>query len=165
MQNTITQTLGGMGNETSRIALSPILLAIGDRLSSQATATAGLVIFGASSPLAKTGATAFQGTAQGVPVTIAASTTLPALVGNITAGSFNVFCFFIDRASVVTVVRGIEGTTLAKVTFPQFPQGKVLVGYLIVTSGSTFIGGTTALDAATVSFVSPIGAFDPTILM
>lgn len=165
MQNTTSQNLGGVANESVRAALSPTLLALADRMSSQATSTAGLVIFGAASPLAKTGAAAFQGVAQGVPVTIAASTTLPALVGTITAGSFNVFCFFIDRAGVVTVARGIEGTTLAKVTFPQFPQGKALVGYLIVTSGSTFTGGTTALDAATVNFVSPVGAFDPTILM
>lgn len=163
MQNTLAQTLASLAGEGNRAALLPILTALADRYSTQATATAGLVIKGAASALAKTGATAYQGIAGGVPVTIAAATDMPALVGSITAASFNVFCFFIDSASVVTVAMGTEGTTLAKVKFPTFPQSKALVGYLIVTHASTFVGGTTALDTATTVYVSPTGAFDPTI--
>ena len=60
---------------------------------------------------------------------------------------------------------GTEGTTLAKVKFPPFPQGKALVGYLIVTYASAFVGGTTALDTATTNFVSPVGPFDPSVLV
>jgi hypothetical protein len=165
MQVTISQLLGGHANENMRAALSPILRALGDRLSCQATSSAGLVITGAGSTTAKIGATAFQGVVRGVPVTIAAATNMPALVGGITAGSFNIFCFYIDAASVVTVAKGIEGTTLAKVTFPVVPEGKAMVGYLIVTYASAFTGGTTALDTATTNYVSPVGAFDPTVLL
>jgi hypothetical protein len=132
-------------------------------MSSQATSTAGLVIKAGGGVLAKIGAAAFAGVANGVPVAIAASTDMPALPGTITAAKFNVYCFFIDAASVVTVLQGTEGATLAAAKFPQFPVGKALVGYLVVTHSSAFTGGTTALDTATTVYVSPVGAFDPTI--
>jgi Lhr-like helicase len=54
---------------------------------------------------------------------------------------------------------------LAGVKFPEFPEGKTLVGFLIITHSSTFTGGTTALDTATTVYVSPVGAFDPNILL
>ncbi len=165
MQSTVTQQLAGLAGGGNQEALRPILNAIADRFNSQATSTAGLVIKAGGGTLAKVGSVAFQGTAGGVPVTIAASTDMPALVGSITAAYFNVFCFFIDAASVVTVAMGTEGSTLAKVKFPPFPVGKALVGYLVVTYASAFVGGTTALDTATTNYVSPVGAFDPTILL
>ena len=163
MQDTITRHLAGVASSGDKAALLPILKAIGDRMSSQATSTAGLVI-SSTTTKAKTGAAAFQGVANGVPVTIAAATDMPALTGTITAGSYNVYCFFIDSASTVTVAQGTEATTLAGVKFPEFPEGKALVGYLIITYASTFTGGTTALSTATTVYVSPVGAFDPNIL-
>lgn len=141
-----------------RRAMEPVY----DRLGCAATSTAGLVIKGAASALAKNGSV-FQGFAAGVPVTIAANTDMPALTGTITANRFNVYCFFIDRASTVTVAQGVEGTSLALVKFPPFPRDKCLVGYLIITHSSTFTGGTTALDTATTVYVSPVGAFDPNV--
>jgi hypothetical protein len=165
MDATVSQYLAGIPDNTMERALLVPMQAIADRMSSQATSTAGLVIKAGGGVLAKIGAVAFQGVANGKPVAIAASTDMPALVGSITAASFNVFCFFIDSASVVTVAMGKEGTTLQKVTFPPFPVGKALVGYLIVTYASTFVGGTTPLDTATTNYVSPVGAFDPTILL
>jgi hypothetical protein len=90
---------------------------------------------------------------------------MPALSGSITAASYNVFCFFIDSASVVTSAMGTEATTLAGVDFPTFPLGKALVGYLVVTYASAFVGGTTALDTATTVYVSPIGPFNPNALL
>ena len=165
MKNTISQWLAGFSAAKDREAVRPVLNALGDRYSSCATSTAGLVIKAGGSTLAKTGAAAFAGVANGIPVAIAAATDMPALVGTITANSFNVFCFFIDSASVVTVAMGTEGTTLAGVRFPQFPQGKALVGYLVVTHSSTFTGGTTALDTATTVYVSPVGAFDPSVVI
>lgn len=167
MQDTMTRYLQSLASVNDRYALRRILAPLVDRFSTQATSSAGLVIKAGTSALAKTGATAFQGIAGGTPVAIAAATDMPALVGSITANSFNVFCFFIDAASAVTVAMGTEGTTLAKVKFPPFPESKALVGYLIVTHTSTFVGGTTALDVAgtTVNYVSPVGPFDPSVLL
>lgn len=165
MQNTVTQQLNAMCNVRDANALRPVIRALADRFSSCATSTAGLVIKAGASAVAKTGAAAFNGFAGGVPVSIAASTDMPALVGTIGAGKYNVFCFFIDSASTVTVAMGTEGETLAAVKFPTFPEGKALVGYLVITYASAFTGGTTALDTATTVYVSPVGAFDPTIIL
>ena len=166
MYSTVTQQLATMASNLDKEALRPLFNAIADRMSSQATSTAGLVIKAGTSTLAKVGAAAFAGVANGVPVAIAAATDMPALTGiTITANRFNVVCFFIDSASVVTALAGSEGATLAAVKFPQFPDRKALVGYLVITHSSTFTGGTTALDTATTVYVSPVGAFDPSITL
>jgi hypothetical protein len=98
-------------------------------------------------------------------VKITAATTLPALTGiNFSAGNFQVACFFVDGAGTVTALGGTQGATLGAVVFPQFPVKKALVGFLIITYASPFTGGTTPLDTATTVYVSPLGAFDPTVL-
>lgn len=166
MIDTLPAVLNGVPGGLARDNLSKILRPIVDRYSSQATSTAGLVITATSGKkVPKIGAVAFAGVANGVPVAIAAGTDMPALVGNITAGSYAIYCFFIDSASTVTVAKGAEGTTLAKARFPQFPEGKALVGYIIVTYASAFTADTTALDTATTVYVSPVGAFDPTFTL
>jgi len=165
MQDNVKMICTSMPQGAPRRELEIMLSAIADRMSSQATSGAGLEIAGTTT-LAQIGsATTFHGVAGGVPVTIAAGTDMPALVGSITANSFNVFCFFIDSASTVTVAMGTEGTTRARVVFPPFPPKKALVGYLVITHSSTFVGGTTVLSTATTQYVSPVGAFDPTILI
>lgn len=164
MLDSIVRYLTNVKDERTRTALYQIFTPIADRLSSVATTAAALEIAAGGSTVAQIGSGAtFRGVAGGVPVTIAAGTDMPALAGTITAASFNIFCFFVDSASVVTSVMGTEGTTLAKVVFPQFPVGKCLVGYIVVTYASTFTGGTTPLDTATTTYVSPVGAFDPTL--
>jgi hypothetical protein len=96
---------------------------------------------------------------------------MPALSGTVVNGTFNVFCFFIDSAGTVTSAMGTAGATLATVVFPQKPQKKALVGLLIVnpTGTGNFVGGSTALDDATVvptvAYVSAQGAFDPYCLI
>jgi len=167
MQSTVNQQILTMRDGLDKEALRPLLTALADRFSSQATATAGLVIKAGGGVLAKTGATAFQGVASGVPVTIAASTDMPALTGiNFTAGQYQIVCFFIDSSSVVTAVPGVAGASLATAKFPDFSvqRGKALAGYLVITYASAFTGGTTPLDTATTVYVSPVGAFDPTLL-
>lgn len=166
MQSTVAQQIATLRNPMDKEALRPVLSALADRFSSQATASADLVIKAGGGVLAKTGEV-FQGVAGGVPVTIASATDMPALTGiNIGAGKYNVVCFFIDSASTVTAVAGTEGASLAAVKFPDFgnQRQKALVGYLIITYASAFTGGTTALDTATTVYVSPVGAFDPTLL-
>lgn len=166
MQNTLTQYLSGLAGESNRAALYTPLRAIADRLSCQAQVSAGLVIkTGGSAVVMSSASVTAKFVVQGVPVSLATSTDMPALTGTITAGSYNVYCFFIDQFGNLTVQRGTEGTTLALVKFPTFPEGKALVGYVIITYGSTFTGGSTPLDTATTVYISPIGAFDPTILL
>jgi hypothetical protein len=166
MTATIQQWLESMpvGGKT-RFNLLEILGSIGDRFSSCAVSSAGLAIKAGGSALAKTGSAVTNLVANGIPVAIAGSTDMPALTGTITAGSYNVYCFFIDSAGVATVAQGTEATTLAGVVFPPFPAGKALIGFLTVTYASTFTGGTTPLDTATTTYNSPTGAWDPSVLV
>lgn len=165
MQNTIMQCLQLVGSGNDRRALSQLLEPVVGELNTQAVASAGLVIKAGASTLAKTGASAFYASVGGRLLTIAAATDMPALTGLvITANSFNVACFFVNSSGTVSVRFGTEGVALGRVKFPDFPLGQALVGFLIITHSSTFTGGTTALDTATTVYVSPTGAFDPTIL-
>lgn len=166
MQNTVAQQVAGLASSSDQGALRPLLNALADRMSSQALATAGLVIKAGGGVLAKVGATAFQGVADGKHVTIAASTDMPALTGlSIGAGKFNVAVFYIDSAGTTSVAFGTEGASAAAVKFPQTPEKKAIIGYLMITYASAFTGNSTALDTATTVYVSPVGAFDPTILL
>lgn len=103
---------------------------------------------------------------QGVLVKIAAGTNMPALTGiNISAGNYNVVCFYVNSAGTVQALAGTQGSSLGGVVFPAPPQGQALVGFLIITYASAFTGGTTALSTATTVYVSPLGPFDPTVLI
>lgn len=166
MRDSMTRWLEGFNDDREGYALRNILLYLVDRSSSQPQTSAGLVISAGGATTAKIGANDFYACVQGTLVRIAASTAMPALTGiNITANNFNVACFFVDVAGTVTVAAGTQATTRGGVVFPQFPQGKSLIGYLLITNGSTFTGGTTPLDTATTVYVSPLGPFDPTVLV
>jgi hypothetical protein len=138
-----------------------------DRLKSRMLASAALVIFGAGSALVKSGAAAAQYVANGVLGSIGAATNMAALAGTVTNAKFNVYVFFIDSAGTKTTVMGTEGATLAAVQWPVFPAGKACIGFTIInpTGTGNFVGGTTALDDATVVpnavHVSVQGGFDP----
>ena len=165
MQSSISSSIAPLRDAGDSRALTPVFAAMGRALNSTALATAGLVIKAAASTLAKTGAAAFYGLANGRLVTVAAATDMPALTGLvIAASSFNVACFFIDKASVVTVRFGAAGTALGAVTFPDFPLNQALVGFVLITHSAIFTGGTTALDTATTVYFSPTGAVDPSIV-
>ena len=165
MLDTINRYLDGIAANKDQRSIDFIVSPIGDRMSSQPLSTAGLVIKAGGSTLAKTGSADFYAVANGVLVKIAASTDMPALTNiNFGAGKFQVACFFIDSGGTVTAAGGTQGATLGAVVFPQFPKNKALVGFLIMTYASAFTGGTTPLDTATTVYVSPLGAFDPTIL-
>lgn len=166
MLGTITQWLEAFGDVRQRNGLRNWAVPIGDRLSTSAMSTAGLVISSGGATTAKIGAVDCYASVQGVLVKIAAGTVLPALTG-ITAAqnSFVTASFFVDGAGTVTVLGGSPGTTLAKAGWPSWPQGKALLGFLIITNtGGVFTGGTTALDTATTAFIS-VGHFDPSVLV
>lgn len=162
---TLQQWLESIPGRKTQFNLLNVLAPVFDRFSSCAIKVAGLAITSGGATTASTGSATTNLIANGILVAIPASTAMPALVGSITAGSFNVFCFFIDSTGVVTSVMGTEGTTLAGVKFPPFPAGKALVGFLTVTYASTFVGGTTPLDTATTTYNSPTGAWDPSVLV
>lgn len=165
MLDTMTRFLEAVMPTKTRYNLRRIFYPLVDRLSSQPLTSAGLVIHGAGSTLAKTGSADFYASVKGSLVTIAASTDMPALTGvNISAGDFNVVCFYVDSAGTVTALAGTQAATLGGVLFPTPPAGQALVGFLIITYASAFVGGTTALDTATTVYVSPLGGFDPTAL-
>lgn len=166
MLDTITRYMAGLSNNLDSYFLVRIFDALGDRYSSQPLTSAGLVISAGGATTAKTGAAVFYAVAGGALVSVAAGTTLPALTGiTTTAGQYVVACFFVDGAGNLTVAGGAPGATLGAVGWPQFPQKKALVGFLIITYASAFTGGTTPLDTATTVYVSPLGAFDPTVLL
>lgn len=171
MLNTVTQHVSAMAADGDRKALRPVFNALADRLSSQSLSSAGLVIKAGASAIVKTGSAAYYGLANGVLVTKAAATDMAALVGTVTNAKFNVYCFYVDSAGTLTTAMGTEGATLAAVKFPPSPAGKAMIGFVVInpTGTGNFVGGTTALDDATVvptaAYVNTQGAFDPTVLI
>lgn len=169
MQDTITRYLASVGSEEDRRNLRAIFNPIADRLSSQMLSNSTLVIGTDSNTVPKTGAAISYGVVQGVPVDIPAGTAMPALSGTVTADAFNVYCFFVDKAEALTSAMGTEGATFAAVVFPPFPEGKTLLGFVIInpTGTGNFVGGTDALDDGTVVpnavYISPVGPFDPSV--
>lgn len=164
MTDTVRKWCSVFGDNRERESLRNVLEAMADRLSNQSLGSAALAIKAGGSALAKTGASDYYACVNGTIVKITAATDMPALVGTITAASFNVFCFFIDSAGTVTVARGTEATTIGAVKWPPFPANKTFIGHLLVTHSSTFTGGTTPLDTATTVYSNCVGAFDPSIL-
>lgn len=106
-----------------------------------------------------------------VLVTKATSTDMAALVGTVVNATFNVYCFFIDSAGVLTSSMGTAGATLAAVAFPTFPLNKACIGFVIInpTGTGNFVGGTTLLDDGTVTpnavFVNTVGDFRPSLTL
>lgn len=146
MPKTITTSVGGLSDTGVRSALTEIQ-GVADTLLS----TGGLVIHGSASTLAKV-ATLCKALVNGVLVSIAANTDMPALVGSVTNTKFNVFCFYINSTGTVSVLMGTEGATIGAIVFPTTPADNACIGFVIInpTGTGAFVGGTTALDDATV---------------
>lgn len=170
MLGTITQQLAGLSDRGDADAIRQILEPIGDRLSTQTLSSAGLVIKAGTSALVKAGSITYI-SVKGKLVKLAANTDMAALAGTVTNAKFNVYCFYVDRAGVLTSAMGVEGAAIGSVVFPSLPEGKALIGFAIInpTGTGNFVGGTTPLDDATVvpnaAYVNITGAFDPTILL
>jgi len=173
MQN-LSQVAGAMADKRDGSLVLEMLKGLYDRLRCQMTTTAGLVITATSGKkVPKTGAAISYGIVKGQPFSIAAGVDMPALAGTVTNAMFNVFCFFANKADESLTATdmesrmGIEAATMEAVKFPAFPEGKTLIGYIIInpTGTGNFVGNTTALDDATVApgtiYISPVGGFDP----
>src|ERR1017187_2873989 len=90
---------------------------------------------------------------------------MPALVGTVVHGAFNVFVFSADSAGTVYSRMGTAGTAIGSIVWPNVPSSQAILGFVIInpTGAGSFVGGSIALDDATVvpnaAYVSPIGAF------
>ncbi len=172
MLNTIRQYINSMVSSHDRGAVSAMVRPLADRFSTQSLATAGLVITATTGKkVPKVGAADYYGIANGILQLIAAATDMPALSGTVTNATYNVFCFYVDSAGATTSAMGSAGATLGAVRFPIPPEQKALIGFIIInpTGTGNFVGNTTALDDGTVVpntvYVSPIGPFDPSVLL
>ncbi len=89
----------------------------------------------------------------GTAVSKAANTDMSALVGTIASGSAAAWDFYINAAGTIsTSAKTADAATAAAALalLPDVPSGKVRIGSVAVLStGATFVGGTTALDAGT----------------
>lgn len=161
---------GTISDKRDGATILNILKGVYDRMRCQMITTAGLVITATSGKkLPKTGAAIAYGIVKGAPFNIAAGVDMPALAGTVTNAKHNVFCFFCSgvgdavTATDMVSAMGTEAALLANVKFPPFPEGKTLIGYIIVnpTGTGNFVGDTTALDDATVvpnvEYVSAVG--------
>jgi hypothetical protein len=171
MQDTLSAILAGVPPGLARENLVKVLRPVIDRLSSQTLKAGALRIKGGSaSPLLQTNAT-YVGVANGRLRTVASATDMPALSGTVANGAFNVYAVFIDGAGNRSTVMGLPGATLAAVKFPAIPETQTMMGFVIInpTGTGNFVGGTTALDDATVVpnavIVDTLGAFDPSYLL
>lgn len=172
--NKLSTVVKSIPDPRAAAAVKKVLRGVYDRLSCQMHSNSTLVITATSGKkVPKTGAAISYGTVKGYPFSIAAGTDMPALAGTVTNAKFNVFCFFANvadqslTASDMVSAMGTEAATLEGVAWPAFPEGKTLIGYIIINPTGTgdFVGNTTALDDATVApgtiYISPVGPFDP----
>lgn len=122
-----------------------------DSIANVSLSSAGLVIKAGGGVLVKAG-TLSSVMANGVLVSIPANTDMPALVGTVATATYNVFVFSVNSAGVFTTQMGTAGATLGAVVFPVIPVGNTIIGFVVIhpTGTGSFVGGTTALDDATV---------------
>ena len=130
--------------------LSNLLDKIQRVLTSRCIVTGALAIHGSSSAVAKIANTVYFMIDGTLYSKTAADTS--ALAGTVTAAKFNVFVFTLNAAGSFHTYMGTEGAALLNVVFPTIPDGEVSVGWVIInpTGTGNFVGGTTALDDATV---------------
>jgi hypothetical protein len=121
------------------------------RFANVCLSSAGLAIKAGASAVVKAGS-AFKVYSEGTFVSKAANTDMAALSGTVTNAKFNVFVFTIDSSGNLKSYMGTEGSTRAAVLWPTVLDGETIIGFIEVnpTGTGNFVGGTTALDDATV---------------
>jgi hypothetical protein len=129
--------------------------------------TGGLAIKAGGSALAKTVNTIYFMIDGQVYSKAAAD--MAALAGTVTNAKFNVFVFTVNSAGTLAAYMGTEAATLGGVAFPTIPDGEIPIGFVIInpTGTGNFVGGTTALDDATVApnavYVNTVQSFLPAL--
>lgn len=165
MAKTITTSVGGLADGGVRSAISELQGAIVDSFLS----TGGLAIKAGGSAIVKAG-TLCKALINGILVSVAANTDWAALSGTVTNAKFNVFVFSMTSDGTKTTSMGTEGATLGDVVFPAIPADSAVIGFVIInpTGTGNFVGGTTALDDATVVpnavYVNTPFPFNPNVL-
>ncbi len=82
----------------------------------------------------------------------------------IAAGFAQKYLLLIDAAGAASIQECLPGTTLALVGYPTLPDSKCVVGTVnVVVNSSTFVPGTTALNAGTIT-VTYTNGFDINML-
>ena len=151
MQSTLAQLLTHIEDGISRDVLRQMLRANAGPLSSTVIDNPGLAIKSASSAVVKA-ANATYAIVDGALVSKSANTDMAALDGTVLNATFNVFVFYVDKAGTLASKMGTAGTTLGLVKFPTLPEKVARYGFVLInpTGTGNFVGGTTALDDATV---------------
>lgn len=131
--------------------LEPLLDKLQRRHSNIVFNSAGLAIKSGGSALAKSVNT-ITFVVDGV-IAQKAAADMAALSGTTVAdGSKNVYVFCVDAAGALTTLAGTAATTLAGIVWPTIVDGTTVIGFVVIaTTGATFVPGTTALDAGTVT--------------
>lgn len=122
---------------------------------SEALNSGGLAIHGSASAVVKTASDIYcilsaGGAAQAIKKMAAGD--LAALSGTVTNAKFGIWFFSWDGTTQSGVLAGGAAASLAAVTIPQIADGSACFGCVIINPTGTgdFVGGTTALDDATV---------------
>jgi hypothetical protein len=172
MQSPIMQRLKSIVDPAISYALYLMLKPMTERYRTLCLSGPAPVIKAGGSALAKTGATITHYMIKGKSGQIAASTDLPAFAGTVTADLFNVFVYTVNSAGTTALTMGREAATEAAVKWPTINPEHAILAFIKVNPRGTgnFVGGTTALDDATVFtsyaaevlYVSCVGMSFPT---
>jgi hypothetical protein len=89
----------------------------------------------------------------GTKIRIAAQD-MPALTtaASLASGEKNVVVFVVNSAGTISALTGTKSTTANGVLWPVVAANQTVIGGVYIEAAATFTGGTTALDAASITF-------------
>jgi hypothetical protein len=178
----LSYSANAIADSRDGLLINNMLKGVYDRMSSQAFTTGALAV-GGTTTNAKTATNTIYGLAGGVPIAVPPTDNffVPA-AGNgglivIATSTTNVACFWVDAAGAASISYGTAGATTTAgslaggtVRFPPMKEGKMLVGFAIISAvGATWTAGTdnfaTSGGNYTVTMVNVTGMFDPTAVI